>query len=206
MRYGIIYKYTSPSGKCYIGQTITETARKWRHINESKTRVTKFYTAIRKYGINNFTYEVLFKEQFTDKLLIKEILCTQEEQYIILFNSVINGYNLLFSSKEHPLTNHKPTTTHCKSISDRMLGNKYAIGNRGKRDINGKSIRTGRNTIMIQQYTRDNVLIKQFNSTKNAAQELCILGSSITKALKGVVKSAGGFKWKYTPSYPVIES
>ena len=25
---GIIYKYTSPSGKCYIGQTIQENRRK----------------------------------------------------------------------------------------------------------------------------------------------------------------------------------
>ena len=28
---GIIYKYTSPSGKCYIGQTVNENKRRYEH-------------------------------------------------------------------------------------------------------------------------------------------------------------------------------
>lgn len=31
---GVIYKYTSPSGKCYIGQTINEKRRRNDFLNE----------------------------------------------------------------------------------------------------------------------------------------------------------------------------
>lgn len=47
---GIIYKYTSPSGKCYIGQTINEDRRKLQHkraaFNENHKEYDKpFYRA-----------------------------------------------------------------------------------------------------------------------------------------------------------------
>jgi hypothetical protein len=52
---GIIYKYTSPSGKCYIGQTINEKERKNQHKRtyikvENLKLDTAFYKSIRKYG------------------------------------------------------------------------------------------------------------------------------------------------------------
>jgi len=45
---GIIYKYTSPSGKCYIGQTIQENIRKSQHKLASKDIYTThpFYKAV----------------------------------------------------------------------------------------------------------------------------------------------------------------
>jgi len=49
-RTGIIYKYTSPSGKCYIGQTVNEISRKSKHKNETMLAKTKFGTALRKYA------------------------------------------------------------------------------------------------------------------------------------------------------------
>ena len=61
---GIIYKYTSPSGKCYIGQTINEDRRKLQHkraaFNENHKEYDKpFYRALRKYGWDSFEYEVV---------------------------------------------------------------------------------------------------------------------------------------------------
>jgi hypothetical protein len=52
---GVIYKYTSPSGKSYIGQTVREDQRKKEHYYlaycyENSKFDTKFYKAIRKYG------------------------------------------------------------------------------------------------------------------------------------------------------------
>jgi len=58
----LIYKYTSPSGKSYIGKTREdrEDARKYEHIYAAgKNKTTAFYYAIRKYGIEDFKYEVL---------------------------------------------------------------------------------------------------------------------------------------------------
>lgn len=61
---GIIYKYTSPSGKCYIGQTVNENKRRYEHrykayYEDGKDYNNPFYRAIRKYGWDSFKYEIL---------------------------------------------------------------------------------------------------------------------------------------------------
>jgi len=58
----LIYKYTSPSGKSYIGKTTerTESNRKYQHgYAARKGSTTAFHCAIRKHGMEAFTYEVL---------------------------------------------------------------------------------------------------------------------------------------------------
>lgn len=51
MTRGIIYKYTSPSGKSYIGQTINEVQRRYdfRNLNETYAGL-KIENARHKYG------------------------------------------------------------------------------------------------------------------------------------------------------------
>jgi hypothetical protein len=94
---GIIYKYTSPSNKCYIGQTIQGDSRKSQHkYNAFKQDYTgynlPFYYAIRKYGFDSFEYEILItineeEDEFYSRLNELEIY------YIGLYNSYTNGYN-----------------------------------------------------------------------------------------------------------------
>ena len=51
---GVIYMYTSPSGKKYIGQTVNESKRKSQHKNQTTKSKTLFGKAIIKYGFENF--------------------------------------------------------------------------------------------------------------------------------------------------------
>ena len=51
--------------------------------------------------------------------------------------------------------------------------------------------------IPILQYSAKGVLLKEWKSTKEAGEILNIIKESITRCLKGVSKSAGGFIWKY---------
>ena len=106
---GIIYKYTSPSDKCYIGQTIRETIRKCGHKYAAlkENAQTKFARAIRKYGWENFEYEVLFTIDNDDKKRVKEKLDFMERYYIRKFDSYNNGYNRTIGGsslrgKNHP--------------------------------------------------------------------------------------------------------
>lgn len=92
---GLIYMYTSPSGKKYIGQTINEKSRKWDHKNRTSKKDTKFGAAIRKYGFENLDYTIIIKFQPTfDKIKLKRVLNKLEERYILLYDSRNNGYNL----------------------------------------------------------------------------------------------------------------
>ena len=65
---GIIYCYTSPSGKKYIGQTLSEIRRKSRFKNLNRNYGgEKIDNARKKYGPENFKYEVLEKQNFDNK-------------------------------------------------------------------------------------------------------------------------------------------
>lgn len=49
----------------------------------------------------------------------------------------------------------------------------------------------------IQQYTKDNVFIKEWDSAKSVSKELNIYASAITSCCRGTINSAYGFIWKY---------
>ena len=94
MHKGIIYKLTSPSGKCYIGQTIHEKVRRSAFLNESRDYAgPKLNRARTKYGSRNFEYEIIFKIESFIEAEVKELLNEKEKQYIKLFDSFENGYN-----------------------------------------------------------------------------------------------------------------
>lgn len=92
---GLIYLYRSPSNKLYIGQTTNEKNRKSQHKKSSATLETKLARAFRKYGYDNFEYEVLIKFNPTSDLVkLKRVLDKLEMRYIALYNSVEKGYNI----------------------------------------------------------------------------------------------------------------
>ena len=92
---GTIYKLTSPSGKIYIGQTTNLKDRKRCLYNTNKYYSGhKLDNAIKKYGIENFKYEILVQIEMEDKFLLREHLDVLESQYIEKYNSYNNGYNM----------------------------------------------------------------------------------------------------------------
>lgn len=109
---GIIYKYTSPNNKCYIGQTIQGDLRKQQHrynaFEENYIGYNlPFYCAIRKYGFDSFNYEVLNTIIETDQDILSKRLNELEIYYIGIYDSFLNGYNASIggqglSGKNHP--------------------------------------------------------------------------------------------------------
>ena len=84
---GIIYKVTNKvNGKSYIGQTRYTLEFRWRQHLHKKDNVY-FHNAIKKYGAENFSLEVL-EECDVDKLNSREIF------YIAKYNTFEEGYNL----------------------------------------------------------------------------------------------------------------
>jgi hypothetical protein len=49
----------------------------------------------------------------------------------------------------------------------------------------------------VIQYDKEGNPIQEWESTASAARALKIDASSITKCLKGKLKTCGGFKWSY---------
>lgn len=94
---GIIYKYTSPSGKIYIGQTTQEKRRRKTFLNLNKSYGgEKIDNARRKYSPESFSYEVLCRFKFATAQEAKNKLDKLEESYIKAYDSYCNGYNMTF--------------------------------------------------------------------------------------------------------------
>lgn len=88
----IIYKATNRvNGKCYIGQTRHSLDyRKRVHLTKARQGVkTHFYSAIRKYGEDNFDWEILCSAK--DKQQLNEL----ELYYITKYDSIKHGYNMV---------------------------------------------------------------------------------------------------------------
>lgn len=87
-----IYKWTHiTSGKCYIGQSIQDpNQRRLEHINDSKytTKTYHFHNALRKYGVDAFTWEVIATAKSIEELNLLE------EKYVTQYDSINNGYNI----------------------------------------------------------------------------------------------------------------
>ena len=98
---GIIYKYTSPSGKVYIGQTCRERKRRNEFLtHKTYTKGSYIEEARKKYGPENFCYEVIFEIESDKKEEIVETLNFWEEYYIKKYNSTdrLYGYNMMKGS------------------------------------------------------------------------------------------------------------
>lgn len=87
---GLIYKVTNnTNGKVYIGQTIRSLATRWnRHKRDSAC--TRLAGAIKKYGKENFSIEIIDRANNTDELNKKEIFWIAHYKS----NDRRNGYNI----------------------------------------------------------------------------------------------------------------
>lgn len=87
-----IYKFTHiESNRCYIGQTIQNpNQRRLEHICDSRhtPKTYHFHNALKKYGIDAFTFEVLTEANSLEELNILE------EKYVEQFDSIKNGFNI----------------------------------------------------------------------------------------------------------------
>lgn len=93
---GFIYRAISPIGKKYYGKSTKDLANvKKRHFNRSKEKAYKFANVIKKYGIDNFKWEIVESFSFNNKQELNITLNEREIYWIKLDKTTINeyGYN-----------------------------------------------------------------------------------------------------------------
>lgn len=135
----IIYKIThKSSGKCYIGQTIRSLSDRWNEHCKNTSRCSHLSNAIKKYGENAFTIDIIYR--YTTIIDLNNA----EEYYIAFYNCMSpEGYNLnsggknKFTSEQARLNmsiahrGQKPWNTGKKFSKERRL--KMALFNIGKK-------------------------------------------------------------------------
>lgn len=101
-----IYKYQNKiNNKVYIGQSINLEQKKLAHkssaFNEKAVDYnSQLHQAIRKYGLENFDYEVI--AEINNEEYSKEVLNNLEKYFIKYYNSYENGYNATSGGEENP--------------------------------------------------------------------------------------------------------
>ena len=92
--YGAIYVFRNKiNGKCYVGQSIDPEQRYRNHLSEARHRANShFHRALKKYGIDNFDYFLVFAKYMPIELA-KANLDEQERYWINFYDSFKNGYN-----------------------------------------------------------------------------------------------------------------
>lgn len=106
-----IYKYTNKiNNHIYIGQSVDIARRQYNHkstaFNEkAKDYNSQFHQAIRKYGLENFDFEII--AELTPEEYTKETLDNLEKFFIKFYNSFENGYNATEGGDANPLKAQK---------------------------------------------------------------------------------------------------
>jgi group I intron endonuclease len=104
----IIYKVTNKiNGKMYIGQTVNELSiRKAGHLYEARRDNTNivFHNAIKKYGKNNFKWEIITTADSMNKLNILETYFINK-YHTFLDDIKCNGYNMTTGGDNSLLSN-----------------------------------------------------------------------------------------------------
>lgn len=182
---GIIYKYTSPSNKCYVGQTVNEKNRKRQHrqsaYNENdKAYNHKFHVAIRKYGWDSFKYEVLLTIIEDSEEALTDRLNEEEAYYIKLYDSFKNGYNMTPGGNQVRGKDHPSYGTHLSEEHKEKLKN---------------SVRK-----QVSQYDLDGNYLATYKSAADAQKITGCDSSQITAICRGKAYTSKGFQWRYGDS------
>jgi group I intron endonuclease len=139
MNTGLIYKATSPSGKCYIGQTMNLKERQDKHRSSSLNDSDKnreydlaFHSTIRKYGFENIKWEIIQDNIPEDLLDIVEIY------QIIVHDSYENGLNETMGGKavgrgeQHPMFGREPWNKGKKGVYTQEQLKRMSSGMKGR--------------------------------------------------------------------------
>lgn len=202
-----IYKWTSPTGKNYIGQSVDlERRKKEFTINPFTYSYTAENSAIdkarRKYNdFNKWNYSVL-------KITTKEELDKWEIYYIKEYNSTDSKYGYNATTGGKGIRNYKGIYKKRQRRSYKGSNNPN-YGKHHTQEVRQKlsSIHTGKKLSLetkiklskpINQYTKDGIFIKTWYSAAEVQRCLLIDKSSICRVCKNKKKTAGGFIWKYT--------
>lgn len=200
-----LYKHTNKKNmKAYIGITVQKPEIRWgsNGINYRNNRY--FWNAIKKYGWDNFSHEVLFEsinkkeiEALEEKLISDLKTSNRKHGYNIALGGRLNRHSREtkeFLSKIG--TGRILTEEHKKNISNSLKGK---MPKNRKNNKNPKS----EEVIAVEIETKR---ILSFSSFKDAANSLNVPASSVSQCARGLRNKSHGFLFFYKNKFLGIQN
>ena len=182
-RMGWIYMITNKAnGKCYVGQTSRERANdRWSAHRCRPSGCLK--GAFEKYDSSNFDFSIICEipkgDGWREELDAREILEIKERNTL-----TPNGYNI-----EEGGNRNKVVTKETRE--------KIGAANRGARSPHfGVFSSKHPRSIKVEKWSLDGILLKTYDSGKDAAEDIGVRPASVNQCINGKSKTCGGFIWK----------
>ena len=228
MRTYYIYKATNKiNGKSYVGQTCDFHSRVWQHQRCYEKEDCDFHRAIKEFGFDNFSWEIIETCESEDRA------CELEKYYIEKFNTYRDGYNMTKGGKGAPYHNARAVVLltldgqYIKRYDSAMDAEIDGFHNadvllncKGKRrqtkgymfmfedeyESNGaKAYRKPKPNGMrsIVQCDMEGNFIQKFKSLQEAARITGTNRTTISGVLSNTYKSANGYIFVYEEDFPI---
>lgn len=184
--------------KVYIGQTIQGSDKRFKqHLKLSKSNENQLiYKAIKKYGKENFYYEVLYTN-----INSYEELNKLEEEMIEKYNSLMpNGYNMCPGGQKYRRKNIEFTENEIKDIinkyncgySSRKIGKEYGVCysiiikllRMNNIEIRDKSCSLPNRNLKINKDILYDLYINKHMTIKDISKKFNCCSKTISRALK----------------------
>lgn len=196
--------------KVYIGMTIRDPQVRFEEHKRKAFDKNYYgynypiYRAIRKYGINNFSFDIIYTTKNEEEIYEKE------KYYIQLYDSINNGYNISFGGegnskyKTNDILEYWNQGKTCQEISNILGCQITTVSNRLKgcgitqEDITKRisSLQKKINADPILQFDLQGNFIREWNSSIEIERELGYYSSNIRSCCRGKIKTAYGYIWK----------
>ena len=217
-----IYKIRNKiNGKIYIGQSIKIEERWKSHIlNSRQEKITDssqvIHKAINKYGVENFEFSIL---EECDEASLDE----REIYWISVYDSYYNGYNCTKGGNRN--VDHFKKKVYYYDLTGKYLGqfesvtqaaqllkisplliSKCCLGKfksthnlqfSYEKKIMGFVVPTEGKAKRVGQFTKNGILIKEYESASEAARVMNLTKYSIADCCRGRQKTSAGYIWKY---------
>jgi hypothetical protein len=207
---GLIYKITNTvNGKCYVGQTIKSADRRWAehkrfYLGNHPTQKSKrLYVAMREFGVENFTFEVL-----QDNIKTQQELDAAEIAWINQCDGYISGYNARLGGRHtnYALPNDRIINSYIRTRSFGKTAKEFGID----RDTVERIVNAGgvahfsfRQAAGKRVIVKKGSLIKEFDSIRDCSEWFMATGLTKTKKIESVRTSvrtalkSGGLYYGY---------
>ena len=206
MKYsGVIYRHyiVNDEGveKSYIGQTVEKPEKRWNHgrnYTKQHNADTKFARAIKKYGWENFSHEIIGVVYSSTRQQLAYDLDDWEMYFIHKYDSYYNGYNstqggtqgkVVSDDTKLKITQARTGTTHTEETKQKISQNSKSGQDSVKQKI-ANSMSYEKNPRALRVMCKNTGQV--FDTIKQAA-EWCGLRSTsdIIYCCKGKSKTAG---------------
>lgn len=216
-----VYQHVNKiNNKIYIGITKQNPEDRWGKNGANYKSSPHFYSAIEKYGWDNFEHNILFEN------LSKEEACLKEQELIALYNSMDNecGYNntsggemcimsdLSKSKLSNSMKGNKNGLGHpCSEekklkISEAQKGKRLTEEHKKKLSISAQNRHVpcsdDKRKILSQNYPHKKTVYCYetntiYESVQECARQLKLYPTNVTKVCKNIIHTTGGYHLEY---------